>query len=110
LYCAAFLIHMSGVRHGSLHRRNITKGPRGIRIIDFSSSQRDHHCVAFESKASECEELEEFRARLGLGRSTLENVFRVRMFDLLILTIFHLLKGPLTASMLAQGLRYFRKK
>jgi tRNA A-37 threonylcarbamoyl transferase component Bud32 len=57
---------MSGLFHGDVEPRNVVKGPRGIRLIDFSHAF-EHDCLG-----SVCEELVVLREYLDLG--TLENV------------------------------------
>jgi hypothetical protein len=63
---------MAGLFHGDVEPRNVVKGPRGMRLIDFSHAFEEHDCPG-----SECYELEIVRNYLGLGRFTPENVSSV---------------------------------
>jgi hypothetical protein len=52
VYCGAFLIHMAGVWHGDLRERNVIKGHRGLRIVDFS------HAGLHDCPGPDCDELD----------------------------------------------------
>jgi tRNA A-37 threonylcarbamoyl transferase component Bud32 len=61
---------MSGIGHGDIWPRNVVKGPRGLRLIDFS------HAFVHDCLGSVCEELAILQELLDLGRFTL----RKRLF------------------------------
>jgi serine/threonine protein kinase len=62
---------MSGIAHRDIEPWNVVKGPRGIRLIDFSHAC-EHDCLG-----SECGDLTDLRKYLDLGRCTLDSVFSV---------------------------------
>jgi tRNA A-37 threonylcarbamoyl transferase component Bud32 len=54
---------MAGVWHGDLRERNVIKGHRGLRIVDFS------HAELHDCPGPDCDELDLLRIALGIGQS-----------------------------------------